>query len=326
MASEILDVKRSFAEELPQKLHHHTPVASFAPQVRKNRVKSSVGRVEHGSSHSRVLEISGFQVGAFALVFLFAVIGLTVGLTVGRGPLGKRLRDVQESMLAVDTTSPALPNRPGEATSQASTLPAANTFNTPAVNPSAPEAEESRSESPSAQSLKGLPEDTAIHASPTGPASTVASRSLIDSDHSSGTNNLAYVSPFEERPKESTPDSESVAKVASADSNLPPTTESKPSLNAEPTPGRNGSAVLIARSAPPPASPKPAHSPKAVGPIKWCAEKFRHAQGNARGGRSATPVAAFHNSCYCPSLWQETVPGDFPGETDRRLLIVRNDL
>ena len=267
VASEILGVKRSFAEKLPEKLHHHAPVASFAPQVRKNRVKSSVGRVEDGSSHSRVLEISGFQVGAFALVFLFAVIGLTVGLTVGRGPLGKRLRDVQESMLAVDTTSPALPNRPGEATSQASTLPAANTFNTPAVNPSAPEAEESRSESPSAQSPKGLPEDTAIHASPTGPASTVGSRSLIDSDHSSGTNNLAYVSPFEERPKESTPDSESVAKVASADSNLPPTTESKPSLNAEPTPGRNGPAVLIARSAPPPASPKPAHSPKAVGPI-----------------------------------------------------------
>jgi hypothetical protein len=265
---EILDVKPpSFAEDLQEKVHHHAPVAGFGPQVRTDRVKSSAGRVEDGSSHSRVLEISGFQVAAFALVFLFAVIGLTVGLTVGRGPLGKRLRDAQKSILAVDATSPALPNRPGETTSQTSTPLAANTFNTPAVNPSAPETEESRSESPSAQSLKGPPEDLATHVSATGPSSTVTSRSLIDSDNSSGANKLDDVSSFEEKPKESTRDSESFAKVASADSNSSPTTESKPSVNAEPTPGRNGSAGLIARNAPPPASPKPAHSPKAIGPI-----------------------------------------------------------
>jgi len=61
-------------------------------------------------------------------VILFAVISLTVGLTVGRGPLGKRLPDAQTSILAVDAASPAVPNRPGETTSRAPAPPAANTF------------------------------------------------------------------------------------------------------------------------------------------------------------------------------------------------------
>lgn len=267
-APEILEASAlSLVEDLQRKVHHHAPVTGVGPQVRTHKVESSADRIENSPSRFHVLEISGLQVAAFALVFLFAVIGLTVGLTVGRGPLGKRLRDAQKSILAVDTTSPALPNRPGQTTSHTSTPPAANTFNTPAVNPSAPETEESRSESPSAQSRKGPPEDSATHVSPTGPSSTVTSRSLIDSDNSSGANKLDDVSPFEEKPKESTRDSESFAKVPSADSNSSPTVESKPSVNPEASPGCNGSAGLIARNAPPPASPKPAHSPKAVGPM-----------------------------------------------------------
>src|SRR4029077_5158493 len=101
----------------------------LGPQVRTDRVESSADRVEDSPSHFHVLEISGFQVAAF--VFLFAVIGLTVGLTVGRGPLGRRLRDAQKSIVAVDATSPALPNRPGETTSPTSTPPETNTFITP---------------------------------------------------------------------------------------------------------------------------------------------------------------------------------------------------
>jgi hypothetical protein len=266
MTSEILDVKPpSLAEDLQEEAHHHAPVAGFGPQVRTNRVKSSAGRVEGGSSHSRVLEISGFQIAAFALVFLFAVIGLTVGLTVGRGPLGKRLRDAQKSILAVDTTSPALPNRPRETTSQTSTPPAANTFNTPAVNPSAPETEESRSESPSAQSLNARSADSATRVRPTEPSSAVTSRSFIDSDNSLGADKLDEATPSGEKSKESTRDSEFLAKVPSTDSNSSPTIESTPSVNPAASPGRNGSAGLIARNAPPPSSPKPAHSPKAVG-------------------------------------------------------------
>jgi hypothetical protein len=267
VTSGILDVKPpSLAEDLQEKLNHHAPVAGFGPPVRTIKVESSAGRVEDGSSHARALEISGFQIAAFALVLLFALIGFTAGLTVGRGPLGKRLGDAQKSILAVDTTSPALSNRPGQTASHTSAPPAENTFNTPAVNPSAPETEESRSESPTAQSLKGPPEDSATHGTPTGPSSTVTRRSLIDSDNSSVPNKLNAVSPSEKKPKESTRDSESFANVAPADSNSSPTTESKPSVNAD-TPGRNGPPGLVARNALPPASPRPAHSHRAVGPI-----------------------------------------------------------
>src|SRR6266851_5690823 len=145
----------SLVEDLQEKVHHHTPVAGFGPQVRTDKVESSGDRIKDSPLHSYVLEISGFQVAA--LMILFAVISLTVGLTAGRGPLGKRLRDAQKSILAVDATSPALPNRPGETTSRTPTPPAANTFNTPAVNAPAPKTEESRSESPSAQSLNARP-------------------------------------------------------------------------------------------------------------------------------------------------------------------------
>ncbi len=192
----------SLVEDLQEKVHHHTPVAGFGPQVRTRKVESSADRIKDSPLHSYVLEISGFQVAA--LMILFAVISLTVGLTAGRGPLGKRLRDAQKSILAVDATSPALPNRPGETTSRTSTPPAANTFTTPAVNAPAPKTEESRSESLSAQSLNARPADSANRVRPNGP---------------------------------------------------------------EASPERNGLSGLIARNAPPPATPKPAPSPKAVGPI-----------------------------------------------------------
>jgi PilZ domain/Gram-negative bacterial TonB protein C-terminal len=257
----------SFVENIQEKVHHHALVTGFRLQVPTDKVKSSAGRVDDASSHFHVLELSGFQVAAFALVFLFAVLGLTVGLTVGRGPLGKRLRDAQKSILAVDATSPALPNRPGETTSPTSTPPAANTFHTPAVNPPAPETEESRSKSPSAQSLNAPPEDLATRVIPTGPSSTVTSRSITDFDNSSDANKLSDATTPEEKSKESTRHSESFAKVPSTNSNLSPTTELKPSVNPQASPERNGSAGLIARNAPPPESPKPAHSLKAVGPI-----------------------------------------------------------
>ncbi len=130
---EILDASPlSLVEDLQEKVRHHTPVAGFGPQVRTDNVESSGDRIKDSPSHLHVLEISGFQVAALGI--LFAVISLTVGLTVGRGPLGKRRRDAQKSILAVDAASPALPNRPGETTSRTSTPPAANIFHP--LNPS----------------------------------------------------------------------------------------------------------------------------------------------------------------------------------------------
>jgi TonB-like protein/PilZ domain-containing protein len=179
---EILDANPpSFVEDLQEKAHHHAPVAGFGPQVRTGKVESSADRIENSLSRLYVLEISGFQVAA--VVFLFAVISLTVGLTVGRGPLGKRLRDTQKSIPAADATSPAMLNRLGETTSLTSTPPAANTFLTPAVNPPASATAGPRSESPSTQSLNARPEDSATRVGPIRPPSAITTRFLTDSDN-----------------------------------------------------------------------------------------------------------------------------------------------
>ena len=302
---EILDASpRSFVEELQEKVHRRTPVAGFARQARTGKVESSADRIENLPSRLYVLEISGFQVAA--LVLLFAAISLTLGLTVGRGSLGKHPQDAQKSILAVDATSPAPPNRPGETNSRTSTPPAANTLNTPAVNPPAPETEESRSESPSAQSPNTRPADAATRVRPTGPSSEVTSRPFIDSDKSLGANKLEDATPSEKKSKEGTRDSESFAKVPSTHSNSSPTIESKSSASLEASPERNGSTGLIARNAPTRASPKPAHSPKAVGAISRAPRN--PAPRTVRPATAASTAAAPHPSP--PSTVLVRGPGD----------------
>jgi hypothetical protein len=218
---EILDANSSsFVKDLQEKVHHRAPVAGFAPQARTSKAAPSADRIENSPSRLYVLEISAFHVAA--VVFLLAVISLCVGLTVGRVPLGKHLRDPQNSMPAVDATSPPLPNRPAETTSQAPTPPAANDLRTPPTHQPVLEAEESRSESPSA--------------------------------------------------------------------------------NPEASPERPGSTGLIARNAPPRVSPKPASSPKAVGPISG-------APGSPLPRKAPpAPAAAWHS--LSPSAILVRGPGD----------------
>src|SRR5580704_2917597 len=148
------------------------PIKTFLPELSEGLAPEPVAsgdRIEDSPSHFHVLEISGFQVAAF--VVLFAVIGFTAGLTVGRGPIVKRLRDGQKSIPAVDATSPPLLNHPHETTSQTSTPPLASTFLPPAVNPSASATTGSRSESTPAQSFNAQPEDSATGLGPIGPSS-----------------------------------------------------------------------------------------------------------------------------------------------------------
>ena len=141
----------SFVEELQEKVQYRAPLAGFRPGARTGKVERSADRIENSPSRLYALEISGFQVAA--VVFLFVGLSLAVVLAVGRSPLGKRLRDTQESMPGADSTSPALLNRPGETASRTSTPSAENTFLTPAVKPQAPATAGSRLERPSAQSL-----------------------------------------------------------------------------------------------------------------------------------------------------------------------------
>jgi periplasmic protein TonB len=219
----------SFAEDRREKVHHHPPVASFGPQVRTSKVEPTANRIENSSSRQHMLEISGFHLAAFAFVFLFAVVSLPIGLTVGRGPLGRWLWDAQKSISAVHVTSPPLANQGGETVSRTSIPPA-------------PELEESHSESSSAPSL-------------------------TDFDNTSGAAKPVDATLSKEKSTVKTPDSESIARVPSADSNSTPTIESKPSVSPEANLGRNVSAGSIARNAPAPVSPKPALSPKVPGPI-----------------------------------------------------------
>src|SRR5207302_8981331 len=87
---EIVDAdSQSLVEPPHEERHHSIASTSFAPQVRTGQ--SSADRIEGSSSRFPALEVSAFQVAVFALLFLFAVIAFTVGLTVGRGPLGRRL-------------------------------------------------------------------------------------------------------------------------------------------------------------------------------------------------------------------------------------------
>jgi len=249
---EILDANPpSFVEDLQERVHH-APVAGFGPQVRTGKFESSARRIENSPSRLYALEISGFQVAAVAS--LFAVISLTVGLTVGRGLLGKRLRDAQKSIPAADATSPALFNHPTEPTSRTSTPPAANTFLTPAVNPPAPATAGLRPESPAAQSLNARPEDSATRVGPLGPSSAKTTRSLTDSG------------------------------------------------NPEASPERKASTGLVARNAPSRATPKPAHSPKALGPISGVPRN--------PASRRVTPATRAAPHLSSPSTVLVTGPGD----------------
>lgn len=95
--------------------------AAFAAQVRARQW--SAGRFEGWSSRFSALDASTFKIAVFALPLLFAVIAFTVGLSVGRGPVSRRIRDTPKSMPAVEAKSPAVTDQAEEATSPIPTPP-----------------------------------------------------------------------------------------------------------------------------------------------------------------------------------------------------------
>jgi protein TonB len=104
----------------PHQEGHHSPgLTGIAAQVRTGQ--SSADRIEGWSSRFPAVEISAFQVAVCALLFLFAVIAFTVGLTVGRGALGRRLRGAPKSIVAIAAKPPTLPDQADESTSRTPT-------------------------------------------------------------------------------------------------------------------------------------------------------------------------------------------------------------
>jgi len=123
--SEIVETDSSSVIEHAYQEGHHSPAfTGFVGQVRKSQ--SFGDGIEGAPSRSPALEISAFQVAVFGILFLFAVLAFTVGLTEGRGPLGSRFREVPKSMLAGDTKPPAQPDQAGKSTSPAPTPPVTN--------------------------------------------------------------------------------------------------------------------------------------------------------------------------------------------------------
>jgi len=172
----------SFVEDIHEEVQPEAPVAALEPQVRTRKVAPSSDRIENSPSRPYVLEISGFHVAAFAFVFLFAMISLPIGLTVGRGPLGQWLRDASKSILAEDAPSPAQPDRPAEAASRStSTPPAGNslldTGNAPRANKlvdAAPSEEKPRGNKRDSESIVKAPSTNS------NPSPAIESKPSID--------------------------------------------------------------------------------------------------------------------------------------------------
>src|SRR5215469_7679169 len=120
--SEIVDADSRSLDEYARLVGHSSPAFTGLPAPVRTG-ESSADRIERPSWRFPALEISAFQVAVFGLPFLFAVIAFAVGLTVGRGPHGRRPRAAPKSIVAIDAKSPTLPDRADESTSRTPTPP-----------------------------------------------------------------------------------------------------------------------------------------------------------------------------------------------------------
>ena len=123
--SEIVDESSARLVEYPHQKGHDPPAfAGFAPQVRADQ--SSPDRIAEWSSRIPALGVCASQIAVFASLFLFAVIAFTVGLRVGRGAVGRRLREAPKSTLAMNAKSPTVPDQGDESDSRTPTPPLAS--------------------------------------------------------------------------------------------------------------------------------------------------------------------------------------------------------
>ncbi|HEV2197033.1 MAG TPA: energy transducer TonB [Candidatus Acidoferrum sp.] len=115
--SEIVEEDPALLVEPPPEEGDRSPAfAVFAAQVRAGQ--SFAEPIGASSWRFPALKISAFHVNVFAILFLFAATAFTVGLTVGRGPVGKRLREPPQSLLVTDAKPPALPDATPDASDE----------------------------------------------------------------------------------------------------------------------------------------------------------------------------------------------------------------
>jgi hypothetical protein len=172
---EILDADLPLVGEvLRDKIRHPAAVSELRSRGRRLKVESPAGHGENSPARKHTLEISGLQIAEFALIFFLAVIALTVGLTVGRGPLGRRLYGTQKSMSTSDATTPAPSNGPGETASRNYTSPSAITDLAPdkssianQLNPATPPEEKQIESAANSESNAKVPSTIANLSPPT---------------------------------------------------------------------------------------------------------------------------------------------------------------
>jgi len=159
---EVVDAdSASLVEHPDQEADTFTSFIGFAAQTQTGQ--SIADRVEGATPYFPAFKISAFQVNVLAILFLFAVTSFIVGLTVGRGPLGKRLREPPKSILVVDATSPKLADQTDESTPRnpASTVESSgDAAGTNKLDNVTPSEEESKDIPPYAGSAEVRPTDS----------------------------------------------------------------------------------------------------------------------------------------------------------------------
>jgi len=208
----------------------NVPIAGFGSQSPIDEVKPSADGAVYSASHPYIFDLSGLHVAA--LVFLFAVVGLIIGIvatkasvdvlaSLGRGPFGKHARLHSQSR----NTEP----------------------------PSGPRS------------------DSAPNVFPTETSSAQTRQSSVDLDSSIGANRVGSFRPLREKAEGGALNSEPDGSVHARDSSssiISTTVERETSPDSERHPNRNDLKRLIARSVPPQATAEHAHSTVAVGPIR----------------------------------------------------------
>jgi len=182
--SEIVDEESPSLVEHPEEEGHHSPAfTSFVAQVRAGQ--SFANHIEGASSRFPALEISAFHVAVLASLFLFSVIAFTVGLRVGRGPLGRRLREAPKSMLAMDAKSPTLSHQADELTSRHPTPPVASSRDSAATNGldgATPSEEESKESTRGSEYFAEMRSTDSVSAPPT--ESKPSAKPEVNAEHS----------------------------------------------------------------------------------------------------------------------------------------------
>ena len=204
----------------PHQEGHHSPgLTGIAAQARTGQ--SSADRLEGWSSRFPTVQISAFQVAVCGLLFLFAVIAFTVGLTVGRGAIGRRPRGAAKSIVAIAAKPPTLPDQADESTSRTPTPPVASSdaaAGTHRIDDATPAGEKSK-ESTRGSEYSAEGRSTNSDSSP-ATESKPSAKLEVNSEHSAAIGPIVRnVSP----PASSQPHSpKAVAPTSSAPRNLAP--------------------------------------------------------------------------------------------------------